>query len=237
MAVRQTGVIRGMTYELFIGDRLFSSWSLRGWLMLEAFGLSSTVRMTDLYGTDFQEDLAALHPARLVPVLRLPDGTVVGESLAIAETLAERHPDAGHWPADPALRARARWICAEMASGFLDLRAACPMQLSHVNTGFSAPPEVEADVARIETLWAAARALAPGGDWLLGSYSLADVFYTPVAARIIGYSLSVSPDARAYCEKVLSIEPVRRWRAQGLEITYDPFPYRSYPPLGDWPVA
>jgi len=232
----QSGLEKVMTYELFIGDRLFSSWSLRGWLMLEAFGLSSTVHMTDLYGTAFRDDLADLHPARFVPVLKLPDGTIVGESLAMAETLAERHPDAGLWPKDPALRARARWLCAEMVAGFHALREACPMQLNHVNQGFVPPHDVLADVERVETIWDAARKMAPHGAWLLGTYSLADVFYTPVAARIIGYNLPVSVSSRAYCEKLLSTEAVLHWRAKGLEKTYDPFPYKSFPPLEPWPV-
>lgn len=226
-----------MAYDLFIGDRLFSSWSMRGWLMLDAFDLPVNVHMTDLYGTAFADHLEPLHPARLVPVLRLPDGTIVGESLAMAETLAERHPEAGLWPSDPVLRARARWLCAEIASGFLALRASCPMQLRHVNAGFKPPAEVKADIARIETIWDAARTLAAEGEWLLGAYSLADVFYTPVAARIVGYDLPVSDAARAYCKQLLSTEPVRRWRIKGLEVTYDPFPYETFPPLVDWPYV
>lgn len=226
-----------MTYELFIGDRLFSSWSLRGWLMLAAFDLPHTVRMTDLYGAGFRDDLAALHPARLVPVLRTPDGQVIGESLAMAETLAERHPNAGLWPADPILRARARWLCAEMASGFLALRAACPMQLAHVNKGFAPSQEIESDVARVEAIWDAARKLAGArSEWLLGPYCLADVFYTPVAARIVGYNLTVSAEAMNYCLQLLSTPHVRAWRRAGLEKEYVPFPYLNYEPLADWPV-
>ena len=93
-----------MTYDLYIGDRTFSSWSLRGWLMLEKFGLPYRAHLVGLYSGTMAQDLAPLAPTRLVPALRLPDGTVVGETLAMAETLAERHPDAGLWPADPAAR-------------------------------------------------------------------------------------------------------------------------------------
>ncbi|MEM1351057.1 MAG: glutathione S-transferase [Pseudomonadota bacterium] len=226
-----------MTYDLFIGDRLFSSWSLRGWLMLKAFGLRCNTHMTGLYTGTFKSDLASLHPARYVPVLRTLGGSVVGESLAIAETLAERHPDAGHWPGDAALRARARWLCAEMTSGFSALRAECPMQLSHVNAGFLPSAEVQADVARIETIWAAARELATEGEWLFGDYCLVDVFYTPVAARIIGYDLAVNSEARDYCMRLISTGPVKAWRALGLEVNYNPFPYPNYPPRTDWPVT
>ncbi|MGI9368301.1 MAG: glutathione S-transferase N-terminal domain-containing protein, partial [Ruegeria sp.] len=125
-----------MTYDLFIGDRLFSSWSLRGWLMLEKFGLSFRTHMIGLYSGTMVEDMGPLSPARLVPVLQLPDGTIVAESIAMAETLAERHPKAGLWPDDPASRATARWLCAEMVAGFHALRAQCPMQLLHCWQGF-----------------------------------------------------------------------------------------------------
>ena len=227
-----------MTYDLFIGDRLFSSWSLRGWLMLEKFGLPHRVHMMRLYGGGFTEDMAPLAPARLVPVLRTPEGWVIGESLAIAETLAERHPDRPLWPTDPRMRARARMICAEMASGFAALRSGCPMQLAHVNRGYRAPEPVRRDLARLETLWHDAWAMTGKSDgWLFGAYSLADVFFAPVAARIVGYDLDVSDRARAYCLQSLSDPAVRRWRAQALEVEYTPFPYPVHEPLGAWPVA
>lgn len=158
-----------MEYELYIGDRMFSSWSLRGWLMLEKFGLPFRTQMVGLYSGTFQADMAVLSPARLVPALRTPEGHVIGESLAIAETLAERHPEAGLWPSDPAMRMRARWLCAEMASGFSALRSACPMQLAHVNAGFVPSEAVKVDVARIELLWGGAQDMAGTDDkWLFG---------------------------------------------------------------------
>ena len=107
-----------MKYDLYIGDRTFSSWSLRGWLLLENFGLDFNTHLIGLYGETMAADMAHLAPAKLVPTLRMPDGTVVGESLAIAETLAEHHPSIAMWPTDPAARATARWLCAEMASSF-----------------------------------------------------------------------------------------------------------------------
>ncbi|MGD9293254.1 MAG: glutathione S-transferase [Roseobacter sp.] len=227
-----------MTYDLFIGNRLFSSWSLRGWLMLEKFGLPCTVHVMDLYGDGFAADMAPLDPARLVPVLRTPEGDIIGESLAIAETLAERHPDAGLWPRDPSLRARARWLCAEVASGFSALRSECPMQLKGVNAGFRASDAVLADLDRLQKIWHAARQLANhDGPWLLGEYSLADVFYTPVAARITGYDLRVSERSKKYCNDLLSDQSVREWRAAALEKNYAPFPYPVYQPVLPWPVG
>lgn len=224
-----------MTYDLFIGDRTFSSWSLRGWLMLETFGLSYRVHMVGLYSGTMSDDLSKLSPARLVPTLRLPDGTVVGETAAMAETLAERHPDLPMWPKDPAARATARWLVAEMCSGFGTLRSTCPMQLNHVVQGFDASP-VQPDLARLQTLWSHAKGFAGDGPWLFGAWSLADVFYAPVAARIVGYDLPVAESARAYCEAVLSHPAVKAWRAEGQKVSYDPMPYALDLPKRPWPV-
>jgi len=225
-----------MTYDLYIGDRLFSSWSLRGWLMFEKFDISCNTHMIGLYSGTMAQDMAPLAPARLVPALRTPDGTVVGESLAIAETLAERHPSAGHWPSDPPARATARWLCAEMTTGFSALRNACPMQLKYVFQGFAPSDAILTDLARIETLWAHARAVSGSKTgWLFGAYSLADVFYTPIAARIIGYDLPVSDASRAYCTALLSDPAMLAWRADALKISYDPFPYTLDLPTKPWP--
>ncbi|WP_037316963.1 glutathione S-transferase [Ruegeria halocynthiae] len=227
-----------MTYDLYIGDRLFSSWSLRGWLMLEKFDLPYRSHMIGLYSGTMAEDMKPLAPARLVPALRLPDGVVVGESLAMAETLSERHPEAGLWPTEPAARATARWLCAEMIAGFTALRGECPMQLSHCWQGFDPAPETRADLDRIETLWSHARAIsgATSGP-MFGAYSLADVFYTPVAARIIGYGLPVSDANRDYCLQLLSDTSVRQWRAMGMTVAYDPFPYARDLSVQAWPVG
>ncbi len=167
-----------MAYDLFIGDRMFSSWSLRGWLMFEKFSIPCRTHMVGLYSGTMARDMADLFPARLVPAVRTPEGTVIGESLAIAETLAERHPEAGLWPSEPSARATARWLCAEMVAGFTALRGDCPMQFLHLYKGFQASPEVLTDLARMQTLWAHARAVS-GSDtpWLMGRYCLADVFF------------------------------------------------------------
>ena len=225
-----------MTYDLYIGDRTFSSWSLRGWLMLEKFNLPYRTHLVGLYSGTMAAELAPLAPAKLVPAMRTPEGTVVGETLAMAKTLAERHPEAGLWPADPAARATARWLSAAMCSGFSALRGACPMQLQHVNVGFVPSAEVLADLARIEELWVHARSLRQTeGPWLFGGYSLADVFYAPVAARILGYDLPVPDAARAYCMTTVEDAAFKAWRAEGLKVTYDPFPYDLGMPTRPWP--
>ncbi|MCA0871051.1 glutathione S-transferase [Seohaeicola saemankumensis] len=226
-----------MTYDLYLGDRMYSSWSLRGWLMFEKFGIPCNTHFVGLYTGTMAQDLAPLAPARLVPSVRTPDGTVIGESLAIAETLAERHPDAGLWPADPAARATARWLCAEMTAGFSALRGDCPMQFQRVYTGFVPSEAVRADLARIETLWSHARTVSGASSgWLFGAYSLADVFYTPVAARILGYDLPVSPETRNYCEALLTEPATLDWRHKAHDIHYDPEPYAIGLAGQPWPI-
>ncbi|MFK7837672.1 MAG: glutathione S-transferase [Sulfitobacter sp.] len=227
-----------MTYDLYIGDRTFSSWSLRGWLMMEKFNLPFQTHLVGLYAGTMAQEMAHLAPATLVPTLRTPEGTVVGESMAIAETLAERHPDQALWPADPAARATARFISAAMAAGFGALRGACPMQLQHVNSGFAASDAVNADLRRIEELWAhAATMRTEDGPWLFGPYSLADAMYAPVAARIVGYDLHVSEAARRYCRTTIEDDAFKSWRAEGLKTTYAPFPYDMGVPTTPWPVG
>ncbi|MBL4767034.1 MAG: glutathione S-transferase [Rhodobacteraceae bacterium] len=225
-----------MTYDLYIGDRMFSSWSLRGWLMFEKFNIPCRTHLIGLYSCTMADDLATLAPARLVPAVRTPDGTVIGESLAIAETLAERHPSANLWPTDAAARAIARWLCAEMTAGFGALRDACPMQLQYCHVGFQPSEAVQTDLARVETLWEHARCISDSkSPYLFGEYSLADVFYTPIAARIIGYGLPVSNAATAYCATLLGDPAVLEWRKAAHDISYDPDPYEQDLPNTPWP--
>lgn len=218
-----------MTYTLYIGDKSFSSWSLRGLLMLEKFDLPYRTQLIGLYGGTMAQDMAPLAPARFVPVLQTLEGDVVQDTLAIAETLAERHPDAGLWPADPSARILARWLVAEMHSGFAPLRETCPMNLRAAIDGFDVPEPVLADLARIERLWSTAQERFGRADspWLFGDYSLADVFYAPVAARIAGYGLPVGPAAQAYVQAHLADPAFRRWPAEGLCVSYDPEPYEN----------
>ena len=224
-----------MTYDLYIGDRSFSSWSLRGWLMMENFNLPHCVHMVGLYSGTMTDDLTPLHPARLVPVMQRPDGVIVGETLAMAETLAEENPKAQMWPENSGARGTARWLCAEMAAGFSALRAACPMQLLHVVQGFQPNAAVRADLTRIETLWAHAAKFKTDGKWLFGQYSLADVFFAPVCARIIGYGLPVRPSTKAYALQTLRDAAFIKWRAEGLTVLYEPVPYDLGLPTSDWP--
>lgn len=203
-----------MTYRLLIGQRSYSSWSLRGWLPFAAFGIPVEVSSTRMYTDDFARDVASFGGHGTVPVARTPDGGVLSDSIAIAWHLAERFPDLGLLPSDPALRAEAQSLIAEMHSGFAPLRSNCEMNLRTAWEGFLPPPGVLADLARVEQLWS--RALdRSGGPWLYGAFTLADVFYAPVATRIATYGLPVSEPARSYVQAMLAHPDMRRWRAMG----------------------
>ncbi len=204
-----------MTYTLYIGDYAHSSWSLRGWLLFERFGLNAEIRHVPFDQQDVADQMAALAPARTVPTLVTPEGAIVSESLAIAEELATRHPEAGLWPTDPGARATARTLAAEMHAGFGALREDCPMNLRCSYTTYEPPEDVQADLRRLETIWSHALDKS-GGPWLCGDYSVADVFYAPVATRIATYGLKVSPQAQAYTDQHLADPAFRRWRAMGL---------------------
>ena len=204
-----------MTYDLAIGDRAYSSWSLRGWLLLAAFDLPVHVHRAQMRTPEFPALLERFAPAKTVPALRCPDGAVATDSLAIAEELASRHADRGHWPSDPVSRALARSLTAEMHSGFAALRGTCPMNLRQ---GWKAEPEedVRADLARLEALWALARGRAADGPWLFGPYGAVDAFFAPVAMRIAGYDLPVGEMARAYVDAHLRHAPLLAWRDEAM---------------------
>ena len=225
-----------MTYDLVIGDRGYSSWSLRGWLLFDAFDIPVKVHTARLYTDELPKLLAGFHPARTAPTMRLPDGTVVPESLAIAEELASRHPGAGHWPQDPKARAIARVLAAEMHAGFTALRSYCPMNLRVSYTDCAPPAEVLADLARLQTIWAWARKeTGAKGPWLCGDYCAADAFFAPVAGRIAGYNLPVGADAAAYVAAHLAHPSFRKWRAMGLVDGADQEFYRRDYPSRPWP--
>lgn len=225
-----------MSYDLIIGDYAYSSWSLRGWLLFEKFGIPCRVTRVDFAGAGVAEQLSEFAPARTVPAMRTPDGAIVSDSLAMAEELATRHPDAGLWPEDSLARATARTLAAEMHSSFSALRSRCPMGLRQAYDWADPSEEVCADLARIEEIWAHARAVCkPQGPWLCGDYSAADAFFAPVAARIAGFSLPVGEAAQTYVAAHLADPAFRRWRAMGL-VAGETLPwYAQTHPVVPWP--
>ncbi|MBC6404657.1 MAG: glutathione S-transferase family protein [Rhodospirillales bacterium] len=193
------------TVHLTIGNRRYSSWSLRGWLAIRLAGLEPDTDVIWLDEPGYKERLAAASPGRTVPVLRDGD-LVVWDSLAIALYLAERHP--GLWPADPRLRAEAYAVTAEMHSGFPAMRAALPMDLSCSDPRVP-EPAVAAEVARIAAIWS--RPEAAGGPFLFGAPSLADCAFAPVASRFRSYGVPLDGRAAAYAETLLSWPPFLDW--------------------------
>ncbi|WP_243612657.1 glutathione S-transferase [Shimia aestuarii] len=227
-----------MTYTLYIGDFTYSSWSLRGWLLFEKFGIPRREVRIDFNTDDSVADqLAALcPPARTVPTVVTEDGAILSESLSLAEELASRHPEAHLWPSIPLARATARTLTSEMHAGFTALRGDCPMNLATAYLDSDPSDAVLADLARLETIWSHARATCrPNGPWLCGDYSIVDAFYAPVAARLAGYNLPMGQTARAYVAAHLADPAFRRWRAMGLaKKEYLPWYAKDYP-TRDWP--
>lgn len=225
-----------MTYDLVIGDRAYSSWSLRGWLFFDAFGIPVTLHRARLYTDELPNLLKSFPPARTAPTMRTPEGAVVPETIAIAEELATRHPEAGLWPADPKARAIARALAAEMHAGFAALRSHCPMNLRVSYADCAPPPEVLADLARLDVIWSWARRETGGRTpWLCGPYSVADAMFAPVATRIATCNLPVTPAAMDYVMAHLAHPSFRRWRAMGMVDGPDQEYYRRDYPRRDWP--
>jgi glutathione S-transferase len=198
---------------LIVGDKNRSSWSMRAYLALLVTGLPHRVEVVRLDRPDTRDLLTARSPSGKVPVL-LHGSTVVWDSLAIIETLAELAPAAGLWPADQAARAAARSACAEMHSGFADLRRECSMDV--VGKKPVVPSEaVQRDVARLEQLFAYCRGIhGAGGPFLFGAFGAADCCFAPVVTRFVTYDLPVSPATRAYMDAVLAHGIVARWIAE-----------------------
>lgn len=208
-------MIRGMTYHLYIMDRAYSSWSLRGHLLLDAFSLPFKVTHAEWPSPEFDALKAEIAPGRTVPALKFGDD-LVWDSLAMAETLAELHPELPYWPKGSAARAGARSLAAEMHSGFSALRSDCPMNLRRRFVGFQPSEAVLADVARVEELWGWARSRfgdGGGGPFLFGEYGAVDAFFTPLASRLDTYGLPQSDMAAAYVDAVHRVPAFRRWRA------------------------
>lgn len=204
-----------MTYNLLIGQRLYSSWSLRGWLPFAAHNIPVTVQDTLLYSDGFPSDVTHFGGHRTVPAVKTPDGGIWADSLSICWGLADAYPDRGLLPSDPIDRAKAQSLIGEMHSGFAALRSACPMNLATGWVDFRPDDAVKADLARIDTIWSDALKTSDG-PFLFGDYGLVDAFFAPVAIRIAGYGLSMSDVSKSYVNAQLSHPAIQQWRADGL---------------------
>jgi glutathione S-transferase len=202
---------------LIIGNRNYSSWSLRGWLAASQSGIDFETEMVRLSEAGSHAALLRHSPAGRVPVLK-HGKRVVWDSLAIIEYLAERCPDAGLWPADADARATARSIAAEMHAGFAALRANMPMNLRKALPGKGRGPGVAQDIERIGAIWREARErFGQGGPFLFGRYCAADAMYTPVASRFRTYGVALDTTCEAYIDAVLSWPAFLAWQAAALE--------------------
>jgi glutathione S-transferase len=200
--------------KIIIGNKAYSSWSLRGWLALKQSGLPFTEEVVSLYDDAWvtRREQADIAPSSgKVPILW--DGDVaVWESPAIIDYLADKVGADRFWPADPAVRAFARSIAAEMHAGFADLRRECPTVFRKVFPTRAISAEAQANVDRIISLWDQAMTRFGGeGGFLFGAFSAADIMYAPVTTRLLGYSLPLPDFARAYCERVQAHPFVREW--------------------------
>src|SRR5262245_26161817 len=198
---------------LVIGNKNYSSWSMRPWVLLRSLGIDFEEVQLKFDSRAWQEGIGRWSPSGLVPVLWL-DGQPVWDTLAIVETVAERWPDQGAWPRDPNARMVARAICAEMHAGFRALRGAMPMNIRGSHPGKGMSPEVERDIGRIVANWTSARErFGQGGDLLFGDFTAADAFYAPVVSRFATYAVKLPPVARRYADAVLALPAVQEWSA------------------------
>lgn len=198
---------------LHLGNKNYSSWSMRPWLVLKASGLSFEEVVHPLFEADWETSGRAGMPAGKVPVLQ-DGGVTVWDSLAIAEYVAELCPAAGLWPDPPAVRAVARAVSAEMHSGFMDLRRNMDMNIRKLLPGRGMADGVDRDIARIQAIWADCRNFYGGsGDFLFGRFTIADAMYAPVVMRFVTYDVTLGPTAAAYRDAVLKLPMVQEWIA------------------------
>ncbi|HEX3604065.1 MAG TPA: glutathione S-transferase family protein [Steroidobacteraceae bacterium] len=194
---------------LLIGNKNYSSWSLRPWLFLRKAGFEFQEQIVYLDTSGHQEQIAALSPSRRVPLLI--DGAVkIWDSIAICEYTAEA--SGRGWPADRIARARARSVAAEMHSGFQALRTECPMNVRALDRRVPLTAQLKADIARIDDIWSECRRdFGAGGNWLFGGFSIADAMFAPVLFRFRSYGAALRAASQSYMEFALQDPMLREW--------------------------
>jgi glutathione S-transferase len=221
-----------MALTLIIGNKNYSSWSLRPWIAMRTAGIAFEERLVSLNDANFKQTVHRTSPAGKVPALA-DDGVHVWESLAILEYLAEKFPAAGLWPSDVAARAHARAIASEMHAGFQGLRRECPMNLWRPVKPHALSAEAQANVSRIDALWTDCRArFGRGGPFLFGAFGAVDAMYAPVASRFETYAVEVSAASRAYMSAILTLPAFVEWKAAALK---EPWVLPEDEP--DWPTV
>ncbi|MBD2103347.1 glutathione S-transferase family protein [Leptolyngbya sp. FACHB-261] len=196
---------------LVIGNKNYSSWSLRPWLAMKQAKLDFEEVLIPLYVSGFHEKILHYSPAGKVPIL-IADGLTIWESLSICEYLAERFPEAQLWPTDLTARAIARCVSAEMHAGFANLRNHMGMNVRAQKPGQGRAPGVQEDIDRILALWTDCRQrFGQGGEFLFGQFSIADAMFAPVALRFLTYGVQVDANASAYIEALLALPTLQEW--------------------------
>ncbi|HVY58543.1 MAG TPA: glutathione S-transferase family protein [Xanthobacteraceae bacterium] len=205
-----------MALRLVLGNKNYSSWSLRPWIALKTAGIAFEETVIPLYEPGSRERILEVSPTGKVPVLI--DGDLhVWESLAILEYAAELFPAAELWPADRAARAHARAISSEMHAGYAPLRRHCPMNMWRPVRKRTLTPEAAADAARIDALWSDCRqCFGAAGPFLFGRFSAADAMYAPIVSRFHTYAVEVGAVSRAYMDAVMALPAWREWQAAAL---------------------
>ncbi len=202
-------------YTLYIGNKNISSWSLRPWLAMRTAKLAFDEVLVRLRRPETGAEIKAHSPSAKVPALKIEENgasRTVWDSLAICETLAERHPEARLWPEDAAARAEARSIVAEMHSGFPDLRRVLPMDLAARHPTPPFDDAVQAQIARIVAMWQSVLdRYGKGSGFLFGHFTIADAFYAPVATRFETYGVHLPAVAQAYTQRILATPAMREW--------------------------
>ena len=206
-------------FELIIGNKAYSSWSLRPWLVLRHLGVDFIETRVPLYVHGYKEELLKHAPSGKVPILK-HGAVTVWDSLSICEYLAERFPDAGLWPEDAVLRALARSLSAEMHSGFGAIRGAMPFNCRTLGRHVPITAEVQREVDRVLSLWRDCRTRhGKDGPWLFGQFSIADAMYVPVALRFLTYSVPLDAFSQSYAETVFHHPAVQEWVAAAKQET------------------
>lgn len=203
---------------LVIGDKNYSSWSMRPWLALAAFDIPFNEILIKLGQPDTSARIAQYSAAGKVPIL-LGEDMAVWDSLAICEFIAERYPERNLWPVDPTARAVARSICAEMHAGFKGLRSAMPMDISGRYPGQGRSAEAQADIGRVGEIWENCLAEFGHHRYLFGDFSIADAVYAPVVMRFRSYNVSLPPALQGYVDRMVAHPAVARWIAAAEEET------------------
>ncbi|MGB5629535.1 MAG: glutathione S-transferase family protein [Woeseiaceae bacterium] len=202
-----------MKPKLIIGNKNYSSWSLRPWLLMKEAGIEFDEHRIVLDTPTTAKEIAEFSAAGKVPILQLEDVTV-WDSLAIAETVAERWPEKNLWPQDPAERAHARAISAEMHSGFAHLRNCMPMNCRAMGRKVHIPDELGDDIDRVISIWSECHKLyGDRGGWLFGNFSAADAMYAPVVLRLRTYGINLPDSAGYYPHRLLESEAMQEWLA------------------------